>query len=357
MKPADVAFLVAVPLALAARSGAAGAADGAPWRGGWCSVGNIEAKIACAKEVGFTALITHGPVERMQAFAKLARGQGIDAYYWFAPTPGDKALDPYRQVMSPEDDQRLAELQADTDPAKHGYQFGGEPQPGHHEVLESPLLCFHHLQVAESCRTQLRTLLDACPELAGVAFDYLGYRNYRHCLCERSRQLAAEYRLAHPDLDEATALDRFSLESLVAFNNDLASFVRTIRPGTKVATHVYPVFFPDPLYGNRLDVDYCCQTVAWFFVPYWSPERIADYASRVVRDQARYHPNAHGVPFIGVYSGKPFADKSPEHLTAELATVRQAVGLGALSIYNFDEFTRHPELRAALAQALQPPPP
>jgi hypothetical protein len=328
----------------------------AAWRGGWCSSGDLEAKIACAKEVGFTALITHGPVGTMQAFAKLGREQGIDAYFWFAPTPGDKALDPFRQVMSPEDDQRLAELQADKDPGKHGYQFGGEPQPGRHEVLESPLLCFHHPEVVEHCRTQLRSMLEACPELAGVAFDYFGYRNYRNCQCDRSRQLLAEYRNTHPDLGEATARDRFSLDSLVAFNNELAAFGRNVRPGTKVATHVYPTFLPEPLYGSRLDVDYCCQTVAWFFVPYWSRERTAEYATRVVREQSRFFPNARGVPFIGVYAGQPFADKTPDRLAAELAAVRDAVGLSALSIYNFDEFVKHPELKAVLTQALRAAP-
>lgn len=356
MSAIPVVALVAAALALAAGLQDARAGEAAAWRGGWCSLGNLEAKVACAREVGFTALIAHGPTDRMRAFATLAKGQGIEAYYWFAPTPGDKALDPYRQVMSPEDDRRLLELQADTDPAKHGYQFGGEPQPGRHEVLESPLLCFHHPQVVDFCRTRIRAMLEACPDLAGVAFDYFGYRDYRHCLCERSRQLAAEYRQAHPDLDERTALDRFSLESLVTFNNDLTDFVRTTRPGAKVATHVYPTFLPEPLYGNRLDVDYCCQTVAWFFLPYWTPERIADTATRVVRDQARFVPAARGVPFIGVYAGRPFADKTSERLATELAAVRQAVGLNTLSIYNFDEFVTHSELKAVLAAALRPPP-
>jgi hypothetical protein len=347
---------MAAAVLAAAFWGSSHAAESAVWRGGWCSLGNIEAKIACAKRTGFTALIAHGPVDRMQAFAKLSAEQGVEAYFWFAPTPGDKALDPFQQEMSPEDDRRLAELKADNTPDKQGYQFGGEPQSGRHEVLESPLLCFHHPEVAEHCRQQLRAMLEACPELTGVAFDYFGYRNYRYCQCARSRQLLDEFRQAQPELDEGGARDRFSLESLVAFNNELAAFVRTTRPGAKVATHVYPVFLPDPLYGNRLDVDYCCQTVAWFFVPYWSRERTAQYAAKVVGEQARYRPQARGVPFLGVYAGKPFADKTPERLTAELTAVRTAVGLNALSIYNFDEFVKHPELEAALAKALQPTP-
>ncbi len=324
------------------------------WRGGWCSLRDADAVIACARETGFTALIAHGPPDRMRDFSRRCREQGIEPYFWFALGPGDKTLEACRQVMSPAEEQRALELQADQDPAKHGYQFGGEPIPGRHEVFESPLLCFHQPAVADWCRAQIEAMLTACPDLAGVAFDYFGYRNYRHCLCERSRRLAADFRAAHPELDEAAALDRFSLESLLSFNNDLAAFVRRVRPGARVATHVYPVFLPEPLYGNRLDVDYCCQTVAWFFPPYWEREKIMAYATTVVREGPRFFPHARGVPFVGVYAGRPYADKSPERLEAELAAVREAVGLSALSIYDFGEFARHPGLKTVLARALAP---
>jgi hypothetical protein len=261
---------------------------------------------------------------------------------------------PPLQVMNAEEDAALQRIQSDNRPGKGGYQFGGEPVGGL-EVLTAEMLCFHRPEVLAFLKDEATAAL-AVPGIKGVAFDYFGYRNYRNCQCDRSRQLLAEYRNTHPDLGEATARDRFSLDSLVAFNNELAAFGRNVRPGTKVATHVYPTFLPEPLYGSRLDVDYCCQTVAWFFVPYWSRERTAEYATRVVREQSRFFPNARGVPFIGVYAGQPFADKTPDRLAAELAAVRDAVGLSALSIYNFDEFVKHPELKAVLTQALRAAP-
>ena len=140
---------------------------------------------------------------------------------------------------------------------------------------------------------------------------------------------------------------QFSLDSLVAFNNDLSAFVRKAKPGAKLATHVYPTFLPEPLYGNRLDVDYCCQTVAWFFQPYWTKERITRYTQVVVGEQAKYFPNAQGIPFIGVYTGRPYCDKSPERFAEELETAWATTASRAFSTCSFDEFVKHPELRAA----------
>jgi len=38
-----------------------------------------------------------------------------------------------------------------------------------------------------------------------------------------------------------------------------------VKPEAKTAIHVYPTFLPEPLYGKRLDLDYCCQSVACIF--------------------------------------------------------------------------------------------
>ncbi len=324
----------------------------APWRAGWCSLHKPEELVACAKELGFQALIAHGSKERMRVFCKLAKDAGLESYYWISLIPKGKRMARFAQVMTPDDDRSLAAIKADKDPAKHGYQFGGEPLPNRHDVLLSPVLCFHRPEVFAYCQRIIREMMDACPDLTGVAFDYFGYRNYRCCECPYSRRLFAEFRRRHPNLSEQAARKRFSLETLVDFNNRLAAYVRRLRPGAKVATHVYPVFLPEPLYGNRLDVDYCCQTVAWFFKPYWSDEKIARYARVVVGEQARYHPHARGVPFIGVFTGRPYADKSPERLARELRIVRKTVGLDALSFYSFNEFVKHPALRETLRRAL-----
>ena len=333
-----VLFLTPLSLALLIGTGCAAKPPAeAPWRGGWCSIPkDVEQFIARTKEVKFNALIAHGPAARMREFSERARERGIESYYWFSLTSRDKAMATFRQVMRPEDDTRLAELRADKDPRKHGYQFGSEPLPGHHDVLMSPLLCFHSPDVAAHCRKKIKEILDACPALTGIALDYFGYQNYRNCQCPRSKALVEQYRKTRPDLTEEQALVQFSRDSLVAFTNAMADYVRTVRPGAKVAIHVYPVFQPEPLYGNRLDVDYCCQTVAWFFKPYWPREKVARYSRVVVNESRRHHRRQQGIPFVGVYVGRPMADKSPERLAEELAVIRETTGSDSLSICSFN---------------------
>jgi len=183
MKNAFPMFLLVAMIAAVFLSSSAGAAGNSerPWRGGWCSCGETGKKFAVAKELGFNALITHGPVEKMKAFARLAKENGIESYYWFSIIWTGKDGEPPRQEMSAQEEEWMKALQADKDPRKHGYQFGGEPLPGHHDVLLQRLYCFDHPETAIYCREQIRRMLQACPDLTGVAFDFIGYQNYRCC--------------------------------------------------------------------------------------------------------------------------------------------------------------------------------
>ena len=168
-----------------------------------------------------------------------------------------------------------------------------------------------------------------------------------------STELFEAFQRSHPDLPSVKALEQFSLDSLVSFTNDMAAFVRSIKPGAKLAIHVYPVFQAQPLYGNRLDVDYCCQTVAWFFEPYWSLEKVARYTRVVVNDAKRYYPRQQGIPFVGVYVGRPFADKPPERLAEELGVIHGIDSTKSLSVCSFNEFVKHPRMAEVVRQAAQ----
>jgi len=321
-----------------------------PWRGALVSLQNTEEIVAAAKELRFNALIAHAGKERMKAFSELAKKNGIESYYWFSITGRDKAMAPFLQKMGPSDEKRLAELRADKDRSKHGYQFGGEPLPGRRDVLMSALLCFHHPETAAYCKKRIREMLTACPALTGVAFDFFGYQDLRCCRCPQSMKLFQEFRRSHPELTPDKALVRFSRDTLVAFTNEMADYARAIEPGAKVAIHVYPVFQPEPLYGNRLDVDYCCQTAAWFFEPYWSDEKVRRYARAIVREQKRHHARANGIPFIGLYVGRPYCDKPPERFMREVRLIREATGSDSLSVYRFNDVLKSPKIFDAMKE-------
>ncbi|NUQ64229.1 MAG: hypothetical protein HUU20_17300 [Pirellulales bacterium] len=331
------------------------------WRSGWTSMAKPEETIACAREIGFNALVFHGPADRMKQWSAMTKAAGIDGYYWFSPiVPKDAAdLAPLAQVVSTEDEAALTKLRATKDPKKGGYQFGGEPLPARrdpaspdHDVLDVRLLCFHRPESLAWCRKQISEMLLACPDLAGVGLDFFGYQNYRCCLCPRSLQLQDAYCRRHPDLPREKAAEKFSLDTLVETINELSRDARGIRPGIKVTIHVYPTFLPEPVYGPRLDVDTCCETVAWFFEPYWSEEKVAEHTLRVTQKAGRAFAGSRGVPFVGLYVGRPEGDKPPQRFAEELAIIRRHAGLSALSICSFNEFIKHESMRRVMKEAL-----
>ena len=332
------------------------------WRSGWASMAQAEETIACARELGFNALVFRGSAERMQRWTALTKAAGIESYYWLSPIVGkhDDDLASLAQVMSPEDETALQNLRIDKDPKKGGYQFGGEPlphrrdpaSPDHDVLLSVRLLCFHRPETVAWCRKQISQMLLACPALTGVGLDFFGYQNYRGCFCSHSRALFDDYCRRHPHVPPDKAWEEFSRDTLVATINDLSRYARSVRPGVKVTIHVYPTFLPEPVYGWRLDVDTCCETVAWFFEPYWSEEKVANRTLQVTRRKGRAFARSRGVPFFGLYVGRPEADKPPERLAKELAIIRQHAGLSSLSVCSFNEFVKHEHMRQVMKKAL-----
>ncbi|MBU1734464.1 MAG: hypothetical protein KJ692_04410 [Verrucomicrobia bacterium] len=289
---------------------------------GWGG-GKAEDVVPKAAEIGFAELVVHH--EDSTNFARFIelgkqRGMGIYAWLFLGDIPAWKKaypdFEPPLQVMSATEDEALRRIQADKTPGKSRYQFGGEPV-NEMEVLETPLLCFHDPRVIEAFKKQIDEMLNF-PGVKGVALDYIGYRNYRSCLCQTSRLQFAVYQEQHPELSRELALDRFSLETLVAFNNRLSAYVKTVSPAAQVITHIYPVYLPEPLYGNRLNLDVCVQTAAWFFDPFWNTNKIKAYARVIAQEANRYHSRPHGAALIG-YGKYPV--KSGARLTAELQAI------------------------------------
>ena len=324
------------------------------WRGGW--IGKEEdqqAVITMARKLGFSALICHANDDYiyLNKLCSLAKTNNIDVYYWFciAGTQDKKA---FWQKVSPEEEEIYKRLKEDKTPGQHGCQYGGEPLNPATDIYDAELLCFHRPEVVADCKKKLETVLAKCPGFAGVAFDLIGYKNYRCCHCAVSEKLFDEFygRLGKDKPSRAKALEQFSLDTLVAFNNDLAAHLRRVKPGIKTGTHIYPVFLADPVYGNRLDLDYCMQTVAWYFEPFWSAEKVEKYTKIVVRDANKYFERPQGIPFVGIFMNMPGMNKPPEQFRKDLKAIRKTgpQSLGCL----FDVFVKHPELGDILIQEL-----
>lgn len=320
---------------------------------GWGG-GDPEVVVPQAAAVGFSEVVAPSSascdLDSLRKWVTNGEKHGVDIYAWIFLGDLDAwkraypTNEPPLQVMRAAEQKALNLSKADKSLDRSGNQAGGEPvNPG--EVLDSPLLCFHDPRV-ESCFTnQIHAILQI-PGIKGVALDYFGYQNYRDCYCPCSIKAFEDYRSRHPELSREAAQERFSLETLVSINNRLADYVRTVRPDAKLTNHVYPVFLPEPLYGNRLDMDVCGQTAAWFFMPFWSSEKIEAY-SRIISEQAnRYYTRPRGAAMIGYFNNpKQYTPKSAAQVDAELQAIFQG-GCTRVHVCSLNDVLDTPEVSA-----------
>ena len=252
------------------------------------------------------------------------------------------AVGPHRQQMTPEEEAYTAyinghDLAADLPRAEKlniihrrrtekKHRWGGEMET-ELDTLRCDIPCF-------GCDTDLALakksidgiLSRAVPGVKGIYLDYIGYTNHRGCYCagclERLRRYLAGRKLA----DTPENRDAFYRDELVSYYNRVIGYIRSRRPDFKAVVHLYPDFRPDPLFGNRVDADFCGQTVAWYFK--WPEEKIARYTRYVVEHAKDHHPGAEGIPFLGVNSSRntSLGFKTPEEVEAELRTIIGASG-------------------------------
>ena len=321
---------------------------------GWGG-GEPDKVVPAMAEVGFTDILVW---QKDPAYLRklVAAGQAHHVGVWVCVWLGDvkdwqrryPGTPPPLQVMNDAENQAVERLRAEVKTHQTEYQYGGEPLAGHTEALLDDLLCPHQASVERLFEDQLRDIVEV-PGLTGVAFDYFGYRNYRCCRCAHSQALLADWRQAHPQLDEREASDRFSRDSLVGLCNRLSDYARFTRPGIQVSGHVYPVFLPEPLYGNQLNWDLCGQTAAWFFEPFWSLEKITSYSRNIASEAARYHSGARGAGLIGIYlqPGR-YAVKTPARIEQELRALRDG-GLTCVQVCSVNDVLKDAAVREVFA--------
>jgi hypothetical protein len=107
---------------------------------------------------------------------------------------------------------------------------------------------------------------------------------------------------------------------LVDYINYLADYARSRNKDIKTSIHIWPVFTPDPLYGNHLDIDFCGQSAAWYTL--WPEKKIAGYSRIISGEAKKYHQRQEGVGMIGYYD-RPgqFPVKDAARVDMELKTM------------------------------------
>jgi hypothetical protein len=301
------------------------------WKACW-GTADPEATCAKAEEIGFNAVIAWSmDVEYLRKLVKAGREHGLEVYCCVDFSYSKSFPEAFKQVMNPQQQRELAMLKGKSisELCKMRYQWGGDPvRRG--EVSDVDMLCFDRPEVMGRIRASVKDVMQNVPGITGLGVDVLGYQNYRCCYCDHSEELFQTYLKQHGNMPVEKARDQFSLERLIWTYNDLAEYARSFRPDVKTTCHVYPVFLPEALYGNRLDMDYCGETAAWFFKPMWSYSKIRSYAQKITKRQSTRYSTQKAVAMVGILSAERCRRegynciKSPERIKAELRSIREA---------------------------------
>lgn len=279
-----------------------------------------------AKNIGASGFMCSAyPVEMLKRFVVTGKKYNVDIYatlsladieLWKQKMPG---INPPLQKMSPDEIQAYQSLKDKNTRFATNYQWGEEPKGMKTEVLIQELLCFHDERVKNFFKERIKEILEI-EDLKGIGFDFFGYQNYRCCLCDVSESLFKEFYEKRKDLTVNQARDEFSLETLISFYNELSDYARSLKPDIKIMTHIYPYFRPQPFYGNRLDIDYCGYTVAWFLP--WNLARVARYTKKILDEEKSYFKRNNAVAMFGYYHEREmFPTKSPERVEKELEVI------------------------------------
>jgi hypothetical protein len=330
----------------ASRPGGTDPAEQFVWRGVWewsmdhrTEAGLVEIAVAC-QSLGFNVLMMSPPEDLIGFMREQCHQRGIKLYRSTVFSGGDES---WQQVITPAEQERAKQ------PFRETYQHGGEPYTAD-ELYKRLLPCWNRPEVREYFRKKVTNF--AGSPVGGLAFDGVGYTNYYRCYCPTCEARLAEFREQHPQLSEQEASAICAEQAMVDFINEMAETARAVRPDIELTIHVYPYFRPHPYHGNRLDVDYVGETVAWFFRPHWPLEKVGRLADEIVRTQAAHWPEHHAAPFIG-FNSRPARDvRSPRRVQAEIDLVR-ASGVSAIQFAELGQIARRPTVARVVATALR----
>lgn len=216
-------------------------------------------------------------------------------------------------------------------------------------AYKGPFLCIDRPEV-RTYAAALAAYLAETYHPDGIALDYIGYKNYQGCKCPFSMQKQCEFIAAHTELSAEEAAKQFSLRMIEKTYQEVKQAVQTAAPGTLLHCHAYPPFDPEPLYGNRLPVDYPAQTVSWYFKPHWTMDQVRTNCLSIMSNEKKYHDCVTATAFIALSLDEE-CRKPPERLRSEIRAVRDA-GIRAVLIGGPASFMQDPGIARVLAEEL-----
>ncbi|MCB0108144.1 MAG: hypothetical protein KDE53_19615 [Caldilineaceae bacterium] len=297
------------------------------------------ALVTFAHGLGFDTLILHEPTPVMMEMA-----HALDMKVAAIVTPngrdfGERYPDALQQMLPVED--------AIGD-AIRGIQWEPYTIRAHHWfplVQMGSLLCFEHPAAQAALKERVSRALAVAD---GVAFDGFGFANHYACFCATCQGIRQAMAAAKPERHEAELLATMSEATLITISEVLYAHAKTVKPDALVTNHLWPPFRPNPYYGNRLKLDYCSQTISWFYKPNWSLARVEFEAQEMKRLEVPERNRF--VPFIAMFH-EPYLARTGERIAQELQ-IAQRYGDGHLIFCTLKAIQEYPAVYSAVRAGL-----
>ena len=300
-----------------------------------------EQAVDFAADLGFNTIVTNSATSAM---VTQAHAQNIRIIATVFPNPDHDFENAYPHCL-----QKMRDFEHKVSDSRAGqawHRLHGESFRWQSFILSRNTLCFEHPE----SQAELKKRVEHALEIAdGIALDGFGFTNYYACFCERCEALRTEKKEQKPELSDVEIMDQLSTRTLINVHRLLHDHAKSINPNAMVTNHVWPLFLPDEYIGARYKLDYCTQTISWFYPPEWRLERVEMEAAEMKRLEK---PEVNRfVPFIGIHDLPDFVRK-PERLAREI-DIALKYGEGNLVLSRLTTLQNHPELAQVVKEALK----
>ena len=287
--------------------------------------------VAFARELGFDTLVVREPTTLL---VQAGRESGMRIIAVLSPRPNDDFLGRHPQCL-----QQVLPYEREMERALGLGEDGDRQRLAHRWfplIQNGDLLCYEHDESRSFLEDRVSELLQIAD---GVALDGFGFKNHYACFCDKC---AAAHR------SEPARLADYSQRGLVEMSRIIFEHVKERKPEALVINHVWPPFDPNPYYASELCLDYCTQTISWFYRPHWSLQRVELEAAEHKRMENRKYNRF--VPFIGLYND-PYQKRSPARLKRELE-IALRYGEGSLVLCTLQGPSEDPEIERVVRETL-----
>lgn len=204
-------------------------------------------------------------------------------------------------------------------------------------LQQGNIFCYSHDASVQELKARASSLLETAD---GIALDGFGFKNHYACYCNRC--------IERHGGDEPSYIAEISEFDLIEVSRVMRDHAKNQNRDAIVMNHVWPPFDPDPYYGGKLYLDYCTQTISWFYRPMWSLERVEFEAAEHKRLEIEGRNKF--VPFIGLYD-ETYCKRDAERVEKEIA-IAMRYGEGSLVICTLQAPLNDKEIRGVVSEAL-----